>query len=152
MSHNSNSSYSGNTPTVIATGNVEERLMVCKRSKCKFHSPFYLRYFWNFPYFTLASFVRICVSRELLWGWIHFLQKNSIKHFSWILIEHSTRGLILSSSQTYACCSQLRSFNTWEKPASSCQSFDPMFIFTFVRKWIVNDTSDLWCLVNVCWL
>lgn len=36
MTHNGNISSSGHTPTTnaaVATGNVEERLMVCKRSK-----------------------------------------------------------------------------------------------------------------------
>lgn len=36
MTQNGNSS-SGSTPPTIATGNVEERLMVCKRSRMQIH-------------------------------------------------------------------------------------------------------------------
>lgn len=60
MTHNGNaSSSSGNTPTSIATGNVEERLMVCKRSSMKIYSDSFFMLeviIWNgnFP----CSFVR----------------------------------------------------------------------------------------------
>lgn len=57
MTQNGNSSSSGNTPPSIATGNVEERLMVCKRSRMQISLAAILCR-WNLPTLLLVRNVR----------------------------------------------------------------------------------------------
>lgn len=137
MTHNGNmSSSSGNTPTSIATGNVEERLMVCKRSNMQIS----IRSFYavqrcskrNFPCLFVRNFMKKFYRINIFWGFlrtsnsVHSLKMLSWSLFGWmIFIDDFKCQLNRKCDRLHWCWKQCKRFDQQinAKPKSDCERY-----------------------------